>query len=93
MSNPVDRFSDIAGNYARYRPTYPKNLYAFIDAHVTERKRLELSPFGNRLLRNDADWLEPNRIQRWVGGVYVDSRGAGHWRWDAAADNVLEVRR
>ena len=54
---------------------------------------LELSPFGNRLLRNDADWLEPNRIQRWVGGVYVDSRGAGHWRWDAAADNVLEVRR
>jgi hypothetical protein len=53
---------------------------------------LALLPFGNRLLNYNADWLVANHIQRWVGGVFLDSRAAAHWRWDAARDNVAEIK-
>jgi len=52
---------------------------------------LELTPFGRRLLNNEVDWLSANPVQRWVGGVYIDSRATSHWRWDAPSDNVVEV--
>lgn len=52
---------------------------------------VELLPFGNRLLNNDADWLASNHVQRWVGGVFIDSRAASHWRWNAEANTVVEV--
>ena len=52
---------------------------------------LELTVFGTALLNHQADWLQANPVQRWVGGVHIDSRAASHWRWDAVTDAVVEV--
>ena len=52
---------------------------------------VELLPFGTQLLNHDADWLASNHVQRWVGGVFIDSRAASHWRWNAEANTVVEV--
>jgi len=51
--------------------------------HVT------LLPFGECLLRNQADWLRSNAVQRWVGGVSIDSAQPANWRSDAHAGVVL----
>jgi hypothetical protein len=52
---------------------------------------VELLPFGERLLRNDADWLSANTVDRWVGGVHIDSREPTSWRFDEAAGRVLRA--
>jgi hypothetical protein len=51
--------------------------------------RVTLLPFGERLLRNEADWLRANAIERWVGGVRIDSREQQNWRCDGANRAVL----
>jgi hypothetical protein len=51
----------------------------------TERKQhwhVTLTAFGERLLRNEADWLRANTVERWVGGVRIDSREPVSWRYD-----------
>jgi len=35
---------------------------------------------GRKLLTNDVDWLELNHIDRWVGGIHIDSRGGDTFR-------------
>jgi hypothetical protein len=50
--------------------------------------KIELSPFGERLLRHDADWLRVNPAERWVGGVHIDPREERHWRFDEAQNAV-----
>lgn len=37
MSGPIDRFSHVAANYARYRPRYPAQLFAYIYSFVNGR--------------------------------------------------------
>jgi hypothetical protein len=39
-------------------------------------------PFGERLLRNEADWLATNPAERWVGGVLITPRKKRNWRFD-----------
>ena len=43
---------------------------------------LAITPFGRELLAHDADWLERNGINRWIGGVYLHG-ARSPWRWDA----------
>ncbi len=50
---------------------------------------LELLPFGEDLLRNNADWLKTNPVERWVGGVRINSRQATNWRFDNDRGVVL----
>ena len=40
----------------------------------------ELTVLGRRVLAGDADWLEQQPLDRWIGGVHLTS--ARHWRWD-----------
>jgi len=49
---------------------------------VNHTTKVELLPFGERLLRNEADWLASNPAERWVGGVRIDGRQAFNWRFD-----------
>jgi hypothetical protein len=49
---------------------------------IDRAMKLELSPFGERLLRSEADWLTANPAERWVGGVRIDSHETIHWRFD-----------
>ncbi|MDB5864454.1 MAG: hypothetical protein JWO70_2260 [Betaproteobacteria bacterium] len=51
--------------------------------------QVELLPFGEDLLRNRADWLKANTVERWVGGVRIDSRDRSNWRFDDARGEVL----
>jgi hypothetical protein len=48
----------------------------------SRQAQVELLPFGERLLRHAVDWLHANTLQRWVGGVYIDSRRPSNWRFD-----------
>ena len=51
--------------------------------------RIELLPFGQRLLEQRADWLRANHVKRWVGGVLIDSRQPQNWRISARGDVLL----
>jgi hypothetical protein len=42
---------------------------------------IELLPLGERLLRNEADWLASNPAERWVGGVRIDAHERLNWRF------------
>ncbi len=42
----------------------------------------ELTVLGRRVLAGDADWLEQQPLDRWIGGVHLTSER--HWRWDDA---------
>ena len=52
---------------------------------------VELLPFGESLIRNEADWLESNTVERWVGGVRIDSRNRLNWRFDEERGRVIEA--
>ena len=62
-------------------------------ADVTaEHKRnwdVSLLDFGRALLRGEADWLTANRVERWVGGVHIDSATPPHWRYDEPSETVV----
>jgi hypothetical protein len=51
---------------------------------------VELSPFGENLIRDKADWLRSNTVERWVGGVRIDSRNRFNWRFDEEQGKVRE---
>jgi Domain of unknown function (DUF1835) len=48
----------------------------------------ELTVLGRRVLAGDADWLEHQPFDRWIGGVHLttDSR----WRWDDREEMLVE---
>jgi hypothetical protein len=52
--------------------------------------QVELLPFGEDLLRNKADWLRANTVERWVGGVRIDTRNRSNWRFDDARGEVRQ---
>lgn len=53
--------------------------------------RVELLPFGERLLRNEADWLAAHPTDRWIGGVRIDPQDRRNWRFDGARETVKRV--
>jgi hypothetical protein len=44
--------------------------------------QVALTPTGRELLANRADWLELNPVDRWVGGIHIDSRAGRIFRVD-----------
>jgi hypothetical protein len=50
---------------------------------------VELLPFGERLLKNEKDWLRANAVDRWIGGVHIDSRAAASWRFEGESGRVV----
>ena len=56
------------------------------------RTRLTLTETGRRVLAGDADHVDLNGVDRWIGGVHL----RGHtvdWRWDEATERVVRVPR
>lgn len=43
----------------------------------------ELTVLGRRVLTGDADWLEHEPLDRWIGGVHLTTHR--HYRWDEQA--------
>ena len=54
-----------------------------------EERGVALLPFGERVLKGDADWLHADHVERWVGGVRIDSRERVNWRIDDQRQVVL----
>jgi hypothetical protein len=49
---------------------------------VNPTSKVDILPFGERLLRSEADWLKANPAGRWVGGVRIDPQETLNWRFD-----------
>jgi hypothetical protein len=52
------------------------------------RDAVELTGDGRRVAAGEADWIELDGIDRWLGGVHL----VGHavpWRWDAGARRLV----
>ncbi len=47
-----------------------------------------LTPFGQEVVRERADALEENGIDRWIGGTHLTT--ARHWRWDGSVHRLVE---
>lgn len=49
----------------------------------------DLTVLGRRVLGGDADWLEQQPLDRWIGGVHLTTER--YWRWDEAANAFAEA--
>ncbi len=47
----------------------------------------EVTVLGRRVLAGDADWLEQQPLDAWIGGVHLTSEQ--HWRWDDRQDTFV----
>lgn len=69
--------------------------YAEVDALCAEPAPLmtvleqgcEMTVLGRRVLAGDADWLEHQPIDRWIGGVHLVTEH--HWRWDDRSETFV----
>lgn len=46
----------------------------------------EVTVLGRRILAGDADWLEHQPLDRWIGGTHL--RSGKHWRWDEQQETL-----
>jgi len=51
---------------------------------------VELTPLGHDVVRDRADQVQINGIDRWIGGVHCQTRR--HWRWDPHHHNLAPRR-
>jgi hypothetical protein len=51
---------------------------------------VRLTDAGRRVLDGDADQVELNGIDRWIGGVHLSGR-AVRWRWNDATEAVVPM--
>lgn len=73
--------------------------YAHIDDLAAEPAPLlsaletgyELTVLGRRVLAGDADWLEHQPLDRWIGGVHLTALNV--WRWDEASERMVQGER
>lgn len=73
--------------------------YAHIDDLCAEPSPLlsvleggyELTVLGRRVLAGDADWLDHQPQDRWIGGVHLTREN--DWRWDEASERVVQGKR
>jgi hypothetical protein len=73
--------------------------YALIDGLCAEPAPLlfasdagyELTVLGRRVLAGDADWLEHQPLDRWVGGVHLAPQN--DWRWEEASERMIQGER
>jgi hypothetical protein len=51
----------------------------------------ELTVLGRRVLAGDADWLEHQPLDRWIGGTHITQKN--EWRWDEASERLTQGAR
>lgn len=49
---------------------------------------LEPTVLGRRVLAGDADWLDHQPVDRWIGGTHLHAQQI--WRWDEAAGRMVQ---
>lgn len=48
-----------------------------------------LTELGREVLKNNADWVQLNGIDRWVGGVHLNAGNI--WRWEGSHRNIART--
>ena len=48
----------------------------------------DLTVLGRRVLAGDADWLDQQPLDRWIGGVHLTTES--QWRWDDQLESFVE---
>lgn len=48
----------------------------------------ELTVLGRRVLAGDADWLEHQPVDRWIGGTHLTREN--DWRWDETTERIAQ---
>jgi hypothetical protein len=51
----------------------------------------ELTVLGRRVSAGDADWLEHQPLDRWIGGSHLTAEN--EWRWDEASERIVQGAR
>ncbi len=49
----------------------------------------DITLLGRRVLAGDADWVEHQPLDRFIGGTHLTTQR--HWRWDEAAGDLREI--
>lgn len=68
-------------------PALAMDIPAEHDAVGLPEGELAITAFGRSLLAGEADWVQYNGVDRWVGGIRLKGK-AVRWRWDAEAGRV-----
>ncbi|WP_455365752.1 DUF1835 domain-containing protein [Kaarinaea lacus] len=50
--------------------------------------QVSATKLAQQLLNNEVDWLDVNSVQRWVGGISIDSRNSLTWRIDRQNNKI-----
>lgn len=58
------------------------------DAKAFWERTVKLTPFGHEVVRERADAVAVNGVDRWIGGTHLTS--ARHWRWDGRSGRTVE---
>jgi hypothetical protein len=61
------------------------------DGHAFWERAVQLTPFGQDVVRARADHVTANGIDRWIGGTKCT--GAQYWRWDARTQRTERFPR
>jgi hypothetical protein len=57
------------------------------DAPVNGKTRIGITESGRAVLGGEADYVELNGLDRWIGGVHLD--GHAGWRWDEGLERIV----
>jgi uncharacterized protein DUF1835 len=60
------------------------------DGAVSRATRVRVTEAGRRVLRGEADHVNLNGIDRWIGGVHLAGRDV-RWRWDEGTESLRDV--
>jgi hypothetical protein len=55
---------------------------------ITEGETHSLTPFGQKLLSGEVDWIDGRGIDVWLGGVHLQGDDAA-WRWDSQEQGIV----
>ncbi len=58
-----------------------------LDSEMIGKIAFEVTPAGQRVLKGEADFVELNGIDLWLGGVHLS--GSNLWRWDERKEEVV----
>lgn len=59
-----------------------------LDSNQIRHSSFAITEQGTAVLTGNADFIDLNGIDQWLGGVHISSAG-NLWRWDDATETIL----
>jgi hypothetical protein len=58
------------------------------ESPVDRSTRVQLTDTGARVLAGEADHVQLNGINRWIGGVHLHGHHTTPWRWHEGTESI-----